>query len=172
MKQPAFPVFWPKADVDIGVFIALGATLAAWLILTRSALGFSIRAFGANPNAASLAGIRTRRVTIASFAFAGLVAGLAGSVAIQAILNYKLSGEFYLNHYGYIGIAVALLARLNPLAILPAAFLFSALEKGSESLKATAGVSPSLGDVLIATFLILLLVTGVIKSRSEQMQSS
>lgn len=171
-ENARFPVFWTTADVDIGVFIALGAILLAWLMLTRTSLGFSIRAIGSNPHASSLAGVKTRKVTIASFATAGFAAGLAGSIAIQVILNYRLAETFTGNNYGYIGIAVALLARLNPLAILPAAFLFSALEVGSNSLLAEAGVSTSLGDVLIATFLILLLTTGIIQSRASQAQES
>ena len=165
-----YPLIWEKADVDIGVFIALGATLLGWLLLTRTSLGFSIRAVGANPHASNLAGVKTKKVTISSFAAAGLAAGLAGSIMLQTVLDYKLSLEA--NTYGYIGIAVALLARLNPIAILPAAFLFSTLEQGSGGLKAAAGISPSLGDVLIATFLILLLVTGVIQSRSSQVEAS
>ena len=169
-ENARYPFIWENADVDIGVFIALGATLLGWLLLTRTSLGFSIRAVGANPHASNLAGVKTKKVTISSFAAAGLAAGLAGSIMLQTVLDYKLSLEA--NTYGYIGIAVALLARLNPIAILPAAFLFATLEQGSGGLKAAAGISPSLGDVLIATFLILLLVTGVIQSRSSQVEAS
>ncbi len=169
-ENARYPLIWENADVDIGVFIVLGATLLGWLLLTRTSLGFSIRAVGANPHASNLAGVKTKKVTISSFAAAGLAAGLAGSIMLQTVLDYKLSLEA--NTYGYIGIAVALLARLNPISILPAAFLFATLEQGSGGLKAAAGISPSLGDVLIATFLILLLVTGVIQSRASQVEAS
>lgn len=161
-----FPDFWRTARVDISVFIALGSALLAWLLISRTSLGFSIRSIGANPRAARLAGVRTRRVMISSFATAGACAGLAGAVAVGGI-HHDLALDFS-SSYGFIGIAVALLARLNPLAVLPAAFLFSALRVGSNSLQAAAGISPSLGNVLIAIFVTVLMVTGAIRFRYAQ----
>ena len=63
-----FPDFWGTAKVDISVFVALAAALAAWVLLTRTSLGFSIRSIGANSRAARLAGVRTKLVTVSSFA--------------------------------------------------------------------------------------------------------
>ena len=162
-----FPDFWASAKVDISVFIALAAALAAWLLITRTPLGFSIRSIGANPQAARLAGVRTRLVTVSSFASAGAAGGLAGAVTVGGI-HHDLALDLWIANYGYVGIAVALLARLNPLAVLPAAFIFSTLRVGSNSLQAAAGISSSFGEVLIATFVIMLMVTGAIRFRYAQ----
>lgn len=162
-----FPDFWASAKVDISVFIALAAALAAWILITRTSLGFSIRSVGANPRAARLAGVRTRLVTVSSFVAAGAAGGLAGAVTVGGI-HHDLALDLWISNYGYVGIAVALLARLNPMAVLPAAFIFSTLRVGSNSLQAAAGISSSLGEVLIATFVIMLMVTGAIKFRYAQ----
>ena len=162
-ENAQFPEFWDKANVDISVFIAIIGAAVAWFIINRTALGFSIRAIGANPNASRLAGVRTRRVTVLTFAIAGGFAGLAGAVAVAGIFD-DLDINFSSN-YGFVGIAVALLARLNPKLVIPAAFLFSMLRVGSNSLQASAEISPSLGDILVAVFVILLMVTGAIKFR-------
>jgi ABC-type uncharacterized transport system permease subunit len=165
-ENAKFPEIWEGANVDIGLIIAIVAAVLAWLLMQRTSLGFSIRAIGANANAARLAGVRTTRVTILTFFIAGGFAGLAGSIAVAGIFD-DLDLNFSAN-YGFIGIAVALLARLKPLLVLPAAFLFSMLRVGSNSLQASAQISPSLGDILVAVFVILLMVTGAIKFRYAQ----
>ena len=162
-----FPDFWASAKVDISVFIALATAVAAWLLITRTSLGFSIRSIGANARAARLAGVRTRLVTVSSFATAGAAGGLAGAVTVGGV-HHDLALDLWISNYGYVGIAVALLARLNPMAVLPAAFIFSTLRVGSNSLQAAAGISSSFGEVLIATFVIMLMVTGAIKFRYAQ----
>jgi hypothetical protein len=42
------------------------------------------------------------------------------------------------------------------------------LRVGSNSLQAGAGISPSLGDILVSVFVILLMVTGAIRFRYAQ----
>lgn len=156
-------VIWGEANVDVGLIVAVVAALAAWVMLSRTALGFSIRAIGANPNAARLAGVSTTRVTLLTFMVAGGFAGLAGGIAVAGIFD-DLPLNFSAN-FGFVGIAVALLARLNPLWVIASALFFSMLRVGSNSLQAAADVSPSLGDVLVAVFVILLMVFGVIRFR-------
>lgn len=165
-ENAQFPTIWDDGTVDISVLIAIGAAALAWLLMTKTSLGFSIRAIGANPNAARLAGVRTKQVTLLTFLVAGGFAGLAGGVAVAGIFD-DLDLNFSSN-FGFIGIAVALLARLKPSLIIPAAFLFSMLRVGSNSLQASADISPSLGDIIVAVFVILLMVTGAIRFRYAQ----
>ena len=160
------PEIWQSANVDISVIIAIVAAGLAWMLMRGTVLGFSIRAIGSNPNAARLAGMSTSRVTILTFFIAGGFAGLAGSVAVAGIFD-DLDINFSSN-FGFLGIAVALLARLNPPLIIPAAFLFAMLRVGSNSLQAAADISPTLGDILVAVFVILLMVTGAIRFRYAQ----
>ncbi len=147
--------------VDVGIVFALVAAVAAWFIVRHTRLGFSVRAIGANGKAARLAGIRTERVTVQTFLLAGAFAGLAGALIVQG-RDHSLLQDFSAN-FGFVGIGVALVARLNPLGIIASAVLFSILRVGSNSLQAGAGLSPVVGEMVIATFVILLMVTGVIK---------
>jgi general nucleoside transport system permease protein len=147
--------------VDIGIVFALVAAVAAWFIVRHTRLGFSVRAIGANGKAARLAGIRTERVTVQTFLLAGAFAGLAGALIVQG-RDHSLLQDFSAN-LGFVGIGVALVARLHPIAIIASAVLFGVLRVGSNSLQAGAGLSPVVGEMVIATFVILLMVTGVIK---------
>ncbi len=147
--------------VDIGIVFAVVAAVAAWFIVRHTQLGFSVRAIGANGKAARLAGIRTERVTVQTFLLAGAFAGLAGALIVQG-RDHSLLQDFSAN-LGFVGIGVALVARLNPIGIIASAVLFGILRVGSNSLQAGAGLSPVVGEMVIATFVILLMVTGVIR---------
>jgi simple sugar transport system permease protein len=103
-----------------------------WVLLNRTAWGFEIKAVGQNARASKLAGIPVERRQIQAMAMAGL---LAGGVALSEVLGH--SGQFKLGFspdYGFIGIAVALLAFNNPLAVVLSAFLMAALHKGASDL--------------------------------------
>lgn len=60
------------------IVIWLVLAIGMWLLLTRTAAGRRLMATGANPLAADLALVRTRRVWIAVFAFSGVAAAFAG----------------------------------------------------------------------------------------------
>lgn len=149
--------------VDIGILVAVVTAIIAWFVMKHTRLGFSIRAIGANNPASRLSGIRTDRVTVQTFLMAGAFAGLAGSLVVQG-RDHSLLQDFSAN-LGFLGIGVALVARLHPLWIVASALFFAILRVGSNSLQAGAGLSPVVGEIVIATFVVLLMVTKVIKFR-------
>src|SRR5262245_31513325 len=138
---------WTGTLVTSGVIYAGAAVAIAWLIMARMTTGFEIRATGLNRRAAQMNGIRTGRVTVLSFCLGGAFAGLAGAIAVLGI-NGALVSDFS-GSFGYLGIAVALVARLNPAWIIPSAFLFAALRVGSNGLQVETGLSPSVGEALV-----------------------
>ncbi len=79
-------VWLGDGSVKVGAFVAIGAALAAtigldlWYGLTR--LGKIFRATAADEDAAEVRGIDTRRVAVASFAIAGVLAGIAGLIVL------------------------------------------------------------------------------------------
>lgn len=71
--------------VFIAVIVLVLFSVALSLVLNRTTLGRRIFAVGGNEEAAILSGIRTNRVKIATFAFAGLAAGLAAAISVSRI---------------------------------------------------------------------------------------
>lgn len=156
-----YPRPWEGWLVDIGIFLALIGAVVAYIAITRTRLGFSIRAIGANARTARLAGIETKVVTVRTFLIAGAYAGLAGALIVQG-RDHSLLQNFSAN-FGFVGIGVALVARLHPLWIVASAGFFAMLRVGSNSLQAGAGLAPVVGEIIVAVFVILLMVAGVIK---------
>ena len=148
--------------IDIGIILAVASAVIAWFVMRHTRLGFSIRAIGANNPASRLSGIRTDRVTVLTFLMAGAFAGLAGALIVQG-RDHSLLQDFSAN-LGFLGIGVALVARLHPVDHRLGRLLRHS-PRGSNSLQAGAGLSPVVGEIVIATFVILLMVTKVIKFR-------
>jgi len=155
------PIIWSGTTVGTGALIALAAVVAANVLMKNTTLGFGIRAVGAGGDAAKLAGFRIPTLTVSAFAAGGAFAGIAGAIAVLGV-QYALVANISEN-YGFTGIAVALIARLNPLLIIPSAFFFAITSVGGNNLTATTGISPSASLIITAAFVIFLLAFGVIK---------
>jgi ABC-type uncharacterized transport system permease subunit len=150
------PRFAPTTRLHIGFAIACVACVVCWWALRYTAAGFRARVAGANPAAArSAGGIDVRRVTSRAFVVSGALAGLAGAVEVSGV-TYALY-ENISPGFGYTAIAVALLARLNALAVLGTGILFGALEAGATAMQRDAGV-PSVVVSVVEASVILVMV--------------
>ena len=143
--------------LHLGVGIAFLAAIALGIVIRRSAWGFRVRAVGANPRAAASAGlIDVPRVALEVFLVSGALAGLAGGIEATGV-TYALY-EGMSPGYGYTAIAVALLARLDPLLVAPSALLFGALEAGATAMQRDAGVPSAFVTVVEGSLVLLVLL--------------
>jgi simple sugar transport system permease protein len=130
---------WDGTRLHWGFLLALALAAALWWALTHTVVGFRVRAVGAAPDAARVAGrIAVGPVTLGTFLASGALAGLAGSVEVAGV-TYALYEGLSPGH-GYTAIAVALLARLNPLGVIAAGALFGGLEGGAGAMQRQVGI--------------------------------
>jgi simple sugar transport system permease protein len=99
--------------------------VVVYLVIYRSRWGYEIRLIGDNPTAARYAGINITRNTILVMMFSGALAGLAGMSEITGVVH-RLQGAISPG-YGFTGIIIAWLAKLNPFAVVLVSVLFGAL---------------------------------------------
>jgi len=111
--------------VHIGLIFALVMVFVVWFILYRSRLGYEIRLIGDNPKAAQYAGLNVARNTVIVMMMSGALAGLAGMSEITGVVH-RLQGSISPG-FGFTGIIIAWLAKLNPFAIVIVSILFGAL---------------------------------------------
>ena len=139
-----------------GLLLALGLAGVAGWALRRTAAGFRLRAAGASPTAAAVAGrIDVRHVSARAFLVSGALAGLAGGVEVCGV-TYALY-ENLSPGYGFSAIAVAILARLHPAWVLVSALGFALLETGALGMQRDAGV-PSVVATAVEAVVILVIV--------------
>jgi ABC-type uncharacterized transport system permease subunit len=129
----AFSAFHGSAANWTIVFV-LVAAVAVWWFLFRTRGGYELRAVGLQPDAAEYAGIRAGRVWFNALTMSGALAGLGG---INFVLGYK---HYYEDGFtggaGFLGIAVALIGRNNPVGVVLAALFFATLSQGGLAINA------------------------------------
>ena len=141
--------------LPLGFFIAVIVSYIFWWILKNTTTGFRIETIGRNKNAGWYAGISIKRVVILSMLLGGSVAGVAGAIETLSIVG-RFEPAFNAG-LGFDGITVALLARANPLGVIPAAILIGGMRASGSTVQFEAGVAPEIVDLLLA--LILFFVT-------------
>ena len=117
--------FFGGLTTHMGLIFAIIAAVILWVILNKSRWGYEIRLIGDNPRAAEYAGISIKKNIIRVMMVSGALAGLAGMSEIMGVVH-RLQGAISPG-YGYTGIIIAWLAKLNPLAVILASILFGAL---------------------------------------------
>jgi general nucleoside transport system permease protein len=162
-----FPEF---LGVHTGVYVALLAAIGVWWLLSRSTVGFEMRAVGANPDAARTAGISIAKAYILAMVFAGMLAGLAGAQQVNGHedpLTDGIAGEL-----GFDAITVALLGRATPSGTVLAALLFGALSSAGREMQAATGTPLDLTRVLQALIVLFVaapaLVRGMFRLSSRE----
>ncbi len=151
-----FPILLAATRLHLGVLLAAVAAVLVYVLMRHSTLGFAIRALGENAQAAMHGGIAVGRVVFLTAVISGALAGLAG-VGEVAGLHYQVMASLSPG-YGYTGIVIAMLARLNPLGVVPAAVFVAAVATGAESMSRKTGVPVFLADVIQGMSLICMLV--------------
>ena len=115
------------------VIVLFAAILVGWYLF-RTRGGFELRAVGLQPDAAENAGISVGRTWIRALTISGALAGLGG---INFVLGYEhYYEEGFATGAGFLGIAVALVGRSNPLGVVLAALFFATLSQGGLAINA------------------------------------
>ena len=166
VETPKFGLdqLFPGSQVNGGIIIAILIAILMYVIMTKTTLGYQLKACGSNRHAARYAGIKDKRNIVLSMAIAG---GLAGAGAAL----YYLSGntEFYWQTYqslpdaGFNGIPVALLAANNPIGVIFTGIFMSMLDIAGVQLTALTPYNEYITDVIIATIVYLSAFSLVIK---------
>jgi simple sugar transport system permease protein len=147
----------PGTRLHLGLAAALLLALALWFVFARTLWGFRLLAAGLGPRAAVVSGrVKVRRTTAVALLLSGAIAGLAGGIEVSGV-SYALYPNLSPG-YGFTAIAVALLARLRPPAIVVSGIFFGALEAGAGAMQREAGVPAVVVYVVEATVIIGLLL--------------
>jgi simple sugar transport system permease protein len=160
MSTPIAPVaelrlYFRPCRLNLGMLLAVTLALVCYAFLYHTEQGFELRAMGRNRHAAAFFGIDTGALTVWAMALSGALAGVGGATHLAAI-THRLY-ETLSPGWGYEAIAVALIARLNPLAIVPSSVLFGALDNGAQAMQRTQDVSPVLVQVIEGLVIMTLL---------------
>lgn len=121
----------PPSAFNTGVIWALAVVTILWFVLNWTLFGYELRITGYNRALARYAGIPVGRYTTIPMALSGALHGLAGSLLVLGVHYRSLTG--FVGGLGWNGIAVALIARNNPILVVPAALFFALIDGGARA---------------------------------------
>ncbi len=165
MIQPSaiLPRLIPNTDLHVGILIGLALAVVVYILFKKTAFGFVLKASGMSPVAARFSGINVSTTIMMAMTLSGGLAGLAGSNEVLGF-RYFLGDSISLN-YGFIAIAVVLLARTNPLAVIPAAMFFGGLINGASYMQHSVGISRTLVTFTEGVIIVCISILPVLKLR-------
>lgn len=119
----------PNSPFNTSFTVAVVVAALMHFFLFKTVWGYELRVVGQNDEAAEINGINPRKYKILAMMIAGSLASLVCMNEVFGSAGRLKDG--FSPGYGFTGIAVALLARNNPLGIIASAILFGILQKGA-----------------------------------------
>jgi len=149
------PFIAERAGLTWGFILALVAIVVAAVVFKRTIWGYESGITGLNRRFARSGGVKIAWIAISAIVVSGALAGLVGATETMGNFGRYIGG--FSENYGFQGITIALMGRLNPLGIFAAALFFGGLRNGGASMEIATGLPRDL--VVVVQGLILLLVT-------------
>ncbi|MDR0472681.1 MAG: ABC transporter permease [Treponema sp.] len=146
----------PPSNLTLSFIFALLLIFLGQIFLDRTVWGYRFRISGAAPDFAHYGGINPERVWVPAMSVSGALSSLAGFFAVAG--TYGRCHLGFSGGLGWSAIAVALIARNRPLALIPAALIYGWLVTGSNSALLTAGMKLDASAFILAAALIMVTI--------------
>ncbi|HEY3251484.1 MAG TPA: ABC transporter permease, partial [Ignavibacteria bacterium] len=158
LRFDSFLGLFRGSPFNLSFVAALLACLVMYFIINKTILGYEIKTTGLNLNAAYFAKINVKRILFLAMAISGGFAGMAGMNFVNGYKHYFELG--FSEGAGYIGIAVALMAKNNPWGIILVAIFFGMLEYGGLTINTM--VPKEIITILQALIILFVIITSKI----------
>lgn len=119
----------PPSLMNASFFLAIGAAVAVSLFLSQTRAGYRLSVAGTASEFAAFAGFPVGHITVAGMTASGALHGLAGFFAITG--TWFMCHQGFSAGMGWSALAIALIARRKPLAVIPASLLYAWIESAS-----------------------------------------
>lgn len=150
------PTLVSGTRVNVSLLIAFGLSIAAWIFMQKSFLGYKLQVGGLAPRAASYAGFNQNSAIWLSLLIGGFAAGLAGAAEVAGPLG-QLQRSISTG-YGYAAIIVAYLGGLHPLGIIISSLVMAVIYIGGDNAMVTANLPIAAVRVFQGSLLLAYLV--------------
>ncbi|OMH28452.1 ABC transporter permease [Motiliproteus sp. MSK22-1] len=154
------PVLLEDTRLHIGLLAAIAVAIAAWVMLSRTLIGFQVKVVGAAPRAAEFAGFREKALIWFCLLLAGGLSGLAGMIEVSGPIGQLVPQVS--PGYGFTAIIVAFVGRLHPLGVCIAGMLLALSYLGGENLQIEMGLPQAVTGVFQGMLLFFLLACDVL----------
>lgn len=155
-KAYCLPKLMSGSRAHWGILIVLVLLVAVWFVFKRTTLGYRIEAVGAAPEAAVYGGINQKVYMVLIMFISGAFCGLAGMVEVYGTYYRVLEG--ITTNFGFTAMLIALLAKLNPIAVVLGSLFISVLTVGANSMQIAMNVPTSIVNVIQSLIIVFILI--------------
>ena len=120
--------------VGLAIPLAILMAVGIWVLLTKTKLGYELRATGLNKNAAKYCGMQDRKNIVMTMAIAGGLAGLGASMLYLTGFEEWSVTQASVPAMGFNGIAAAFLGGLHPIGAVFSSFFIQHITDGGAQL--------------------------------------
>lgn len=150
------PALVAGTRVNVSLLLAVALSIAAWIFMQKSFMGYKLQVGGLAPRAASYAGFSEKRAIWLSLLIGGFAAGLAGAAEVAGPVG-QLQRSIATG-YGYAAIIVAYLGGLHPIGIMVSSLFMAALYIGGDNAMVSANLPIAAVRVFQGSLLLAYLV--------------
>ena len=153
------PKLFSAGRGHLGFVFAIAFAIVGTWVVKRWHLGFEMRVTGLSASAAKFAGYSRDRTVWMALLMGGAISGFAGVVEVTGNIGQLV--PTISPSYGFTAIIVAFLARLHPLAVIPAGLLVALSYLAGEAAQLSLGVPAASTQVFQGLLLFFLLGTSL-----------
>ncbi len=154
-----FPILIESTQFSLSIIVAIIGIIIMYFIISKTILGFKIRAVGDNQTSSEAGGIEVNKVIILTMMISGALGGLIG--ATELLGTYGKIFDGFSNNVGFTGLAVAVLAGNNPFGIILSGLLFGIMDSGSRLMSIKSGLSANMVIVIQGLVIFFIATPGI-----------
>ena len=148
-------------NTNWGIVIAVVAAIVIWFIISKTTLGFQLRAVGFNKNAAEYGGINSNAAVMKAMAISGAMAGLGGMVQLCG-MGSRISQFAGQEGFGFEGITVALIASSNQIGCIFSVLFYGMMKSGGTKLTLIKAPSEVI-DIIMGVIVLFIAISHVFR---------
>lgn len=162
------------STANIGFYIAVLICILIYILLYKTTYGYEFRACGLNRDACRYAGMNEKRNIILAMAISGALIGIGGALMYLGDSGTNIKAIDTLAPQGFWGISVALLAQINPIAVIFSALFLSYIQVGGFYMQ-TFRFVPEIIDIITSVIIYFsafsLLIFNFLDDRSRKRET-
>lgn len=144
-----------------GIVIAVAVAILVWFIISKTTLGYQLRAVGFSKSAAEYGGINTNKMFLTAMAISGALAGLGGAVQTLGMAG-RVSQFASQEQYGFQGITVALIGSSHPVGCIFAGLFYGAMKYGGGKLS-LVNAPAEVVDIIMGIIIFFIAISHIFK---------
>jgi riboflavin transport system permease protein len=153
-EQFWFLRIFPPSNLDISIVFIIIIAILSYFYMFKTHQGYEMRICGLNSEFARYGGLNIKKYFLLPMALSGGFHGMAGAVSVLGTQHMLFKG--FSGGMGWNGIAVALIAKNNPIAVIPAALFFAYIEAGAKSAMINSDVTMEIAAIVQAVVFYLI----------------